>query len=123
MKNTLYRITVKEASLSGHIAGELTLTAIPVPSGICRQVTPDEPDTDVEVGYSLDALEPLTLEYRGRKTELTVSAYRLFRYINEASPHFEDLPLYRHIGYSGTSMTCTGRRSKRSLNSLNCQRL
>lgn len=40
-------------------------------------------DTEVEVGYSRNRQEPLTIEFRGRKTELTLSTYRLFTYIHE----------------------------------------
>ena len=106
MKNTLYRITVKDATISGHLAGELTLTGSIVrcePEGhvkrdVLRPVAPDEPDTDVEVGYSQNALEPLTLEYRGRKVELTKSEFILFRYVNdlyrsEGQTEFEFLEL------------------------------
>jgi len=86
-----HQIIVKDATISGHVAGELTLTGYivscepesPVKRDVLRPVAPDEPDTDVEVGYSQDALEPLTVVYRGRKAELTKTLYILFRYVND----------------------------------------
>jgi hypothetical protein len=50
---------------------------------ILRPLEPDEPDTECEVGYSRDALEPLTIVYRNRKVELTPTLYKLFRYVND----------------------------------------
>ena len=46
-----------------------------------RPVAPDEPDTEYEVGYSLNALEPLTIVYHNRKVKLTEKPYLLFRYV------------------------------------------
>jgi hypothetical protein len=48
-----------------------------------RPVTPDEPDTEIEVGYSRNVLEPLTLVFRDKKVNLTLSAFILFRYVND----------------------------------------
>jgi len=86
---TLTRMVVKDAHISGHVAGELTITgyvvhAQPAISGvrdIAGPVEPDEPDTEVEVGYSRNALEPLTLVFQGRKGKLTEKPYILFRYV------------------------------------------
>ena len=63
----------------------LSLTMLEVTQGnkIIRPVEPDEPDTEVEVGYSKNALEPLTIVYRNRKVELTKTLYILFRYVND----------------------------------------
>jgi hypothetical protein len=55
----------------------------PAKRDVLRPVAPDEPDTEVEVGYSQNALEPLTLVFRDKKIELTRSAFILFRYIND----------------------------------------
>jgi hypothetical protein len=82
-------MVVKDAHISGHVAGELTITgyvvhAQPAISGvrdIAGPVEPDEPDTEVEVGYSRNALEPLTLVFQGRKVKLTEKPYCLFRYV------------------------------------------
>ena len=90
---TLTRMVVKDAHISGHVAGELTITGYVVhaqpamPSTISgvreilRQVEPDEPDTDIEVGYSRNALKPLTLVFRLKEEPLTPSLYLLFRYV------------------------------------------
>jgi hypothetical protein len=59
------------------------LEGLTVCKEILRPVCPDEPDTDIEVGYSKNALEPTTIEYQGRKTALSLTVYRLFRYIND----------------------------------------
>jgi len=55
----------------------------PTKRDILRPVEPDEPDTEVEVGYSRNAIEPLTVVFRDKKVELTKSAFILFRYIND----------------------------------------
>jgi hypothetical protein len=91
MTEQLSRITIKEATSSGPIAGLTTIVGYviqfepeaPAKREILRPVEPDEPNTEVEVGYSRNALEPTTIEYKSRKTELTVSEYRLFRYVND----------------------------------------
>jgi hypothetical protein len=48
---------------------------------IRRVIHPDEPDPEVEVGYSDNALEPLVIMYKDKKVRLTESLYILFRYI------------------------------------------
>ena len=90
---TLTRMVVKDAHISGHVAGELTITGYVVhaqpamPSTISgvreilRQVEPDEPDTEIEIGYSRNALKPLTLVFRQKEITLTPSLYQLFRYV------------------------------------------
>jgi len=91
MTELLYRITVKDATFSGPIAGQTVVTGYivscepetPAKREIVRPVAPDEPDTEIEVGYSRNAFEPLTVVYRKRKVELTKTLYILFRYIND----------------------------------------
>jgi len=55
----------------------------PAKRDVLRPAEPDEPDTEIEVGYSRNALEPLTLVFRERKIELTKSEFILFRYVND----------------------------------------
>ena len=55
----------------------------PAKREILRPVDPDEPDTEVEVGYSRNRQEPLTIAFRNRKTELTLSTHQLFTYVND----------------------------------------
>jgi len=64
----------------------------PAKRDVLRPVEPDEPDIEAEVGYSRNALEPLTLVFRNKKVELTKSAFILFRYVND---------LYRTEGQEG----------------------
>ena len=73
-------------------------------------IEPNEPDTDITVGYSKNPLEPLTIEYRKRKVELTKKLYILFRYIND---------LYQTEGkstfeFSDLSLVLTGDECKMS---------
>ena len=90
MTESLYRITVRKAT--SMTIDDLTITTgylvdiepeAPVKREILRPVEPDEPDTNIEVGYSMNALERHTLEYRDRKVKLTEKPYILFRYIND----------------------------------------
>jgi len=86
--DTLTRLVVKDATITGHVGGEITLTGYVVhatPSMQCireilRPVCPEEPDSEVEVAYSKSALRPLTLVYRGKEVTLTLTPYLLFRY-------------------------------------------
>ena len=48
---------------------------------LVRPVAPDESDTEYEIGYSTNVLEPLTIVYRNRKVKLTEKPYLLFRYV------------------------------------------
>ena len=43
----------------------------------------DEPDTDIEVGYSKVRGKPLHIIYKDREVELTLATYKLFVYIYE----------------------------------------
>ena len=89
MSDHLSRITMRKATVSGSFDDVLTLTGyivtfepeVPIKREIVRPVAPDEPDTEVEVGYSKNALEPLTLVFREKKADLTKSAFILFRYV------------------------------------------
>ena len=91
MSDHLSRITLRKATFSGSFDDLLILTGYvmawepvaPVKRDVLRPVEPDEPDTDVEVGYSRNALEPLVIEFRGKKVKLTDSTYPLFRYVND----------------------------------------
>jgi hypothetical protein len=91
MAEQLARITVKDANFSGPVDGQIVITGIIVkfePEAlatreILRPVEPDEPDTNVEVGYSRNTLEPLTVVYRNRKVTLTKTPYIMFRYVND----------------------------------------
>jgi hypothetical protein len=91
MTNQLSRLTLQNATLSGPVAGQMIVIGhiidcepeMPIKREILRLVEPDEPDTEVEVGYSKNALEPLTIVFQDRKVELTILAYRLFRYVND----------------------------------------
>ncbi|GHT10555.1 hypothetical protein FACS1894170_02840 [Planctomycetales bacterium] len=89
----LCRITVKNGSIAS-VADLMVVTgylvnfepALPQPTGpaplrdVLRPIEPDEPDPNIEVGYSRNVLEPLTIIYRNRKTELTKTLFILFRY-------------------------------------------
>ena len=118
----LYRITVKDATVSGPVAGQFIIVGhvidcepeIPVKRDVSCPVTPNEPDTEIEVGYSHDSLEPLTVEYRNRKIELTKTLYILFRYVND---------LYRTEGktafdFAELSEVLTGDDCSKSKNAL-----
>ncbi len=48
---------------------------------LVRQVEPDEPDPEIEVGYSKNALEPTTIVFRDKKRELTLTLFKMFRYV------------------------------------------
>ena len=90
MAEQLSRITMrKTTSIS---SDELTIITgyvvdfepeVPAKWEILRPVEPGEPDTEIEVGYSKNPLEPLTIEHRKRKVELTKTLYILFRYVND----------------------------------------
>ena len=89
MTEPLYRITVKDATFSGPVAGQFLIVGhvidcepkIHVKRDIVRPVAPNEPDTESEVGYSRNALEPLTLVFRNKRVKLTEKPYCLFRYV------------------------------------------
>ena len=89
MTEHLSRITLKEATSSGPTAGLMTVVGYvvnfepetPVRREILRPICPDEPDSKIEIGYSLNPLEPTTLVFKDRKVDLTLSEYRLFRYV------------------------------------------
>ena len=91
MSDNLSRITMRATTVSGSLDGVVVITgyvinfepAALIKRDVVRPVAPDEPDTDVEVGYSKNALEPLTLVFRERKIELTKLAFILFRYVND----------------------------------------
>jgi len=90
MTEQLHRITVRKATSMS--IDDLTITTgylvdiepeTPAKREILRPVEPDEPDTEIAVGYSKNGLEPLTIVYRNRKVKLTEKPYILFRYIND----------------------------------------
>jgi hypothetical protein len=91
MSENLSRIKMRNTTVSGSLDGVIVITGYliecePVTrpkQNVLRPIAPDEPDTEVEVGYSKNALEPLTLVFRKRKIALTISAYRLFRYVHD----------------------------------------
>jgi len=118
MTDSISRITVRKANVIVSENGTTTIIGYvvdfepeaPAKRDVLRPVAPDEPDTEVEVGYSQNALEPLTIEFCGRSIELTVSTYRLFRYVND---------LYRAEGqtefeFAEISEVLTGRESGKS---------
>ena len=90
MTDTITRLVVKDAQICGHVGGELTITGyvvrsepeLPVndPNRFLLPVFADAPDTETEIGYSRNLLDPTTLVFKDRKVELTLSEYRLFRY-------------------------------------------
>ena len=89
MSEHLARIMMHKTTVSGSFDDEIVITGYvdkfeseePEKRDVLRPVEPDEPDTEVEVGYSQNALEPLTLVFRERKIELTKSSFILFRYV------------------------------------------
>ena len=86
MSDHLSRITMRKTTVSGSFDDVLTLTGyvinfepeMPAKRDVLRPVAPDEPDTELEVGYARSRLEPLTLVFREKKIELTKSAFILF---------------------------------------------
>ena len=118
MTKQLSRITFRNATLNGLFAENLTVTGFiekqePNVREILRPVEPDEPDTEIDVGYSKNPLEPLTIEHRKRKVELTKTLYILFRYINdlylaEEQTEFEFLELSEFLRRNGYK---SGRRA------------
>ena len=118
MSGNLYRVTMQHATFGGGSFETMTITGydpvweteVPTKREIVRPVDTDEPNSDIEVGYSKNALEPLTIEFCGRRIEFTVSTYRLFRYVND---------LYRMEGqtefeFAELSEVLTGRESGKS---------
>ena len=91
MTDTFARISMHGTTLGGSLDNEVIITGYvdkfepeePAKRDVLRPVEPDEPDTKIEVGYSKNALEPLVIEFQGRKVKLTDSIYPLFRYIND----------------------------------------
>ena len=91
MSDHLSRVTLRNATFGGGIFEVLTITGhvivwepeAPAKREILRPVAHEEPDTDIEVGYSKSIREPLTLEYQGCKAKLTETAFILFQYVNE----------------------------------------
>ena len=89
MTDQLSRITVKDATFSGPLAGRTVITGYiidiePEDSAkrdVLRPVSPDEPDSNIEIGYSKNALEPTTLVFKDQKIDLTKTLYVLFRYV------------------------------------------
>jgi hypothetical protein len=89
MENQLCRITVKNGSVAS-VADVMVVTGYLVnfepesPQQPCRDILrplePDEPDSDIEVGYSRNVLEPLTIVYKKKKAELTKTPFIVFRY-------------------------------------------
>jgi len=85
MSEHLARISMHGTTLGGSFDNEVIITGYvdkfepgePAKRDVLRPVEPDEPDTKIEVGYSKNALEPLTLSFCARKIELTESAYIL----------------------------------------------
>ena len=75
MSEHLSRITMRRAAVCGPVDNVTVITGYVVdfePNSnsppatkrdVLRPVAPDEPDTAVEVGYSRNALEPLTLVF------------------------------------------------------------
>jgi len=69
MTGNLCRITVRNAMFGGGFFEILTVTGYdavwepeaPAKRDVLRPVAPEEPDTDIEVGYSKSIREPLTL--------------------------------------------------------------
>ena len=91
MSDYLSRVTMRKATFGGGTFELLTVVGYivesepetPAKRDVLRPAEPDEPDTEIEVGYSRNALEPLTLVFRERKIELTKSEFILFRYVND----------------------------------------
>ena len=88
MAKQLSRITFRNATCNGLSAERLTITGFiekqePKVREIFRPVEPDEPDTEIDVGYSRNIAEPLTIVYRNQKVAMTKSLFILFRYIND----------------------------------------
>ena len=91
MKNQLCRITLHDAIVNGLVAETLVVVGRFVkiePEELVKwevpdPVEPDEPDTDIEVGYSKDRGKPLHIVYKNKEAELTKTLFRLFVCINE----------------------------------------
>ena len=89
MSDQLSRITMRKTTVNGSFDDVLIITGYvvefepeaPPKRDVLRPIIPDEPDTEVEVGYSKNALEPLTIEFGGRRIELSLSDYKMFRYV------------------------------------------
>lgn len=48
---------------------------------VLRTVKPDEPNSEIEVGYSPNALKPLSLVFKDREITLSLNLFVLFRYM------------------------------------------
>jgi len=86
MSATFCRVTFRDAEFNGIPVKTLAVSGfiekiVPEVREIFRPAEPDEPDTNIEVGYSRNALERHTLIYRDCKVKLTEKPYILFRYI------------------------------------------
>lgn len=137
MTGNLCRITVRNAMFGGGFFEILTVTGYdavwepeaPAKRDVLRPVETEEPDTEVEVGYSKIALEPLVIEFQGCKERLTESDYVLFRYINdlhrsEGQEEFEFTDISENVtgkecGKSKSAIESSTRRINISLEKIN----
>jgi len=91
MNNQLCRITLHDATVNGLAAETLVVVGRFVkiePEELAKwelscPAESDEPDTDIEVGYSKDRRKPLHIVYKDRETKLTETTFRLFVYVYE----------------------------------------
>ncbi|MDR0328796.1 MAG: hypothetical protein LBI05_10920 [Planctomycetaceae bacterium] len=91
MNDQLCRITLRDATVNGLAAETLVVFGYPVkiePEDLAKReflgpVPSDEPDAEVEVGYSKDRKKPLHLVFKNREVKLTETVFRLFVYVYE----------------------------------------
>lgn len=89
MREIFCRVTLRKPTFSGPVLDLTTCSGYlvdfdpgtPPTLEILRRVDPDEPDPEIEVGYSPNALEPTTIVFKEKKKELTLTLYRMFRYV------------------------------------------
>jgi hypothetical protein len=91
MKDQLCRITLRDATVNGLAAETLVVFGYPVkiePEDLAKRefvssVAPDEPDTEIEVGYSKIRSKPLHIVFKDKEVKLTETIFRLFVYVYE----------------------------------------
>ena len=60
----------------------------PVKRDVLRPVEPNEPDTEIEVGYSKDLRKRLYIIFKDREVKLTNTLFRLFVHFSE--PYYKE---------------------------------
>lgn len=91
--DSLCRVTIRRPMITGPVSDTLTVsgylveyepTEPPQAREILRPIQPDEPDPEKEIAYSRNALEPLTVVYQGRKRNVSLTPYLVFRYVYDS---------------------------------------